>query len=259
MLRRLAFSAAVVLGLASAASASYRPFAFSYDTYPMGKGEVEFEQWVTYKGHKESEKGFTRLDFREEIEIGLADNFTLGIYLPNWRYEDSNSKDDVEFKSVSAEGILYLTNPVTDFIGIGLYTEVSVGEEELEFEHKLLLHKDIGNWTFAYNLIFETELEHVFGGEETEVEGVIGHTFGASYALSPAWRLGGEMIIESAYEDWSEYQGTTVYAGPVFSYQGKNVPGTDWSWWVTVTPTVQLTDKDDEPDYMVRMLMGIEF
>lgn len=260
MLRRLGLSAVVLLGMASPALAGYRPFTFTYDTYPMAKGELEFEQWFTYSGPKVDGESFNRFAFREEIEYGLTDNFRLAFYVPSWSYEKSKERSDVDFDNAGIEGILLLSNPTTDFLGVGLYGEVKFGEHELELEQKLLLHKDVGPWTFAYNLVVETELEGIFGAhEETEVEGVLGHTFGIAYSLSPSWRVGAEAIVESKFEDWSHYEGTTVYAGPVLSYQGSHVPGTDWTWWATVTPTVQLTNHHDEPDFQIRMILGIEF
>ena len=70
--------------------ASPKPFTFSNNTYPMGKGGFEYEQWATWQKHKENEARYDRIDFRHEFEFGLADNFDLAIYLPSWRYEDTD-------------------------------------------------------------------------------------------------------------------------------------------------------------------------
>jgi hypothetical protein len=255
MRSRIIAFASIALFIASVASADPRPFTFTYDTYPVGKGNAEFEQWVTWKHHTEDEPGFTLFEFREEFEFGLADNFDLAFYLPNWRYEDSDERTGTKFDSVGVEAIVYLSNPVTDFLGSGLYAEFNVGEHELEFEQKLLLQKDVGNWIFAYNFIVETEIEDIAeADEEAEVEGELASTLGASYAFGNGkFRAGGEMLAEAGFEDWRDYTHTTVYAGPVFSYwSGRNL-------WVTVTPMFQLTDTEDEPDYNVRMIAGWEF
>jgi hypothetical protein len=252
------FAVAVLLLITPIAWADPRPFTFTYDTYPEGKGNLEYEQYVRYRGNSQAERGATRFDFQHEFEFGVADNFDVSLYLADWRYEDSSERHGTKFNSASIEGILYLSNPVTDVIGSGVYAEFGVGEGEMEFEQKLLLHKDFDDLTLAYNLIFETEIEGVFRDAdeigETEVDGVIGHAFGASYALDRGnIRLGGEMVIESAFENWSDYEDTTVYAGPVVSYQGGS------NWWVTMTPMYQLSNIADEPDFNVRLIAGIEF
>jgi hypothetical protein len=165
----------------------------------------------------------------------------------------------VRFDTAGVEAIFLMSNPVKDAIGSGLYGEINVGEHEIEFEPKILLHKDIGQWTLAYNLILETEVEGIGRDEESEVEGVLGHAMGASYSLSPAWRIGGEMTIESVYENWNHYEGTSVYAGPVVSYQGEQIGKTNWSWWATVTPAFQLSSQADQPDFKLRLIFGIIF
>jgi hypothetical protein len=220
----------------------------------MGKGDWEYEQHVTWRKHTESDTGYDRVDFRHEFEFGLADNFDLAVYLPSWSYEDSKSRSGVHFGSVDVEAIFYLSNPVTDPVGIGLYGEVKVGEGELEFENKLLVQKDVGKWVFLYNLIFETEVEGAFrDDEENEIEGVLGHSFGVSYAVAPGWFFGGEALVKSVFEDWSEYEHTTAYVGPVLSYQGND------RWWATVTPVYQLTDTESEPDFQMRLIVGLMF
>jgi hypothetical protein len=252
--RALAFAAALV-GFASVASADPRPFTFTTDTYAEGKGNFEFEQWATYRHHKDEDPGYNRIDFREEIEFGVADNVDLAFYLPNWTYEDSKEQDNLRFESVGGEVIVYFTNPVTDPVGLGLYNEVSVGEDEIEFETKFLVQKDIDKWIFAYNLVAETALEGVFDDdEENEVEGELKNTFGVAYAITPGILVGGEAIIESTFEDWSEYGDTHVYAGPVVSFQNLG------NFWVTVTPTFLLTQgDDDEADVQLRVIAGYQF
>lgn len=275
--RRLivALLAGFLCSLSTVASADPRPFVFSNDTYPMGKGDWEYEQWVTWRTHTEDNSDYTRIDFRHEFEFGLADNFDLAFYLPSWRYEDTEDFSGTKFSSVDIEAIVYLSNPVTDPVGLGLYGEVKIGEESLGFENKLLVQKDIGKWVFLYNLVLETEIEGVFtsGGDDegdggelpgegeveedeeegTEVEGELAHTLGVAYAAAPGWFIGAEMVIESEFENWSEYEHTTIYAGPSISYQ-RSEP-----FWLTVTPTYQLTDNEEAADWQVRMILGIQF
>jgi hypothetical protein len=241
---------------AAIAAADPRPFTFVYDTYAVGQGNFEYEQWVTYSHHTDAEPGFDRVDVRHELEYGVADNFDLSLYFADWRYEDSEERTGMKYDGTAVEGILYLSNPVTDFIGSGLYAEFAIGEHELEFEQKLLLQKNVGDWVFAYNLILETEIEGVGDDEdggENEIEGVLGHSLGASYAVGRDWRIGAEALVESVYEDWSDHEETSVYAGPnVFWQPTANL-------WVTLTPLFQLTDEEGVADYNVRLIAGYEF
>ena len=85
------------------------------------------------------------------------------------------------------------------------------------------------------------------------MEGELKNTFGVSYAVAPGWFLGAEAFTESGFENWSEYGHTTVYAGPVVSYQGHE------RLWATVTPVYQLTDTEDEPDFQLRLIVGLQF
>ena len=65
--------------------------------------------------------------------------------------------------------------------------------------------------------------------------------------------MGGEAFTESTFDNWSDYQHTNLYAGPVISYQGNK------HWWATVTPVFQLTDTQDEPDFQLRLIFGLMF
>ncbi len=235
-----------------------RPWSFVYDLYPEGKGNVEFEQWATWEHHTNNVSGFNKVDFREEIEIGITENFDLSFYAPSWSYESSHDRKGTRFESAGVEAILYLSKP-TDWVGVGLYAEVNVGEsgKSYEIEIKALFQKDIGKWSFAYNLVFETEVDRENG--DSNVEGVFGHCLGVSYKLDKNWRLGGELRAEFFYQDWSRYTGSEVYAGPAISYTGNGISGTKANWWITVSPMIQLTNQNDSPDLMLRVLMGIEF
>jgi hypothetical protein len=224
------------------------------DAYPEGKGNLEYEQWVTYEGGKGADPGFDRLRLRHEFEFGLADNFDLSVYFLEWSYTDSPAFTGTRWDGFAVEGIVYLSNPVTDVVGSGLYAEVGMGEDSVELELKGLLHKDWGPWTAAYNFVLETEVEGVFdSAAENEVEGVIGHALGVSYKLGGGWQVGGELVAESVYADWSRYEHTSVYAGPNLAYQGGK------HFWFALTPQFQLTSEEDEPDFRVRAILGWEF
>lgn len=250
-LTRMVCGMAAFVLVSPLAMADPRPFTLSTDTYAIGKGLAEYEQYITWRNHTDDDPSYNRFDFRHEFEYGLADNFDVSIYLANWRYQDSDSFTGTHFDSFGGEGVFYFSNPVTDLIGSGLYAEFLAGPDFFEFEQKLLLQKDVGNWTFLYNFILETEIER--GNTNNEVEGVLGQSFGVAYSISPSWIVGGELKAEWEFEDWDHHTDTTVYLGPVVSFRSKG------PWWATLTPTIELTGNEDAAKFMTRLIVGYEF
>lgn len=239
------------MSIATQGRADQRLFTFTYEATTQPKGAGEYEQWVTWKTNKGNDASFDRIEFRHELEFGLTDNFQLGIYLSDWRYQGGASvqNDRAEWNNVAVEGILNLTNPVTDPLGIGLYGEVKLGDEKFVLEPKLLLQKNIGKFVFAYNFVFEAEWE---GQRYSDDKLVIENIFGASYEVCPSLSLGGELVHEIEYDDWADWGDHVVYLGPNLAFRGKG-------WWATVTPLFQITDVDSEVDFMTRFIFGISF
>jgi len=238
----------------SFAWADPRPFTFTYDAYPIGKGGLEYEQWVTFNAHKSSEHDFRELEFAHELEYGISDDFDIGLYFLRWKYEDTQEEDGTKYDGGALELIYTILNPAKDTWGLALYGEIAVAENEIEFEQKVIVQKDIGTWILAYNFVLETELEGVFDSQkENEVEGVIGHALGVTTAVARTWFVGGELQVESIFPDWSNYEKTVAYIGPTVSYQGAK------HWWATVTPAYQISGEDDEADWKVRLITGWEF
>lgn len=233
------------------AAADGRAFTYVYETTTMAPGQVEYEQWVTWKTHKRNDASFDRIDFRHEIEFGLTDVWQMAIYVSDWRYEDGDSvaNDRARWKNVSFESIYQLTHPGVDPFGSALYGEVKVGDEKFVLEGKLLLQKNFGPWIVAWNGILEAEWEDQ-GFVDTKA--VLAQTFGVSYQLHPSFAVGGELVHEVEYSQWKDWQQPTVYIGPNATYRGDG-------WWVGVTPLFQATDVNSEADYQVRLLFGIDF
>jgi hypothetical protein len=247
-------AAAIALLGTTLACADPRPFTFTYDAYPIGKGGVEYEQWVTFNTHKASEHGFGEWEILHELEYGLADDLDVEFYFLRWKYEDSNEETGTKYDGGAVEFIYTILNPAKDHWGLAVYAEFAAAENELEFEQKLIVQKDVGKWIFAYNLILETEIQGVFDSQkENEVEGVLGHAFGITTAVGRQWFVGGELSVESVFSDWSNYENTTAYLGPTISYQGGK------HWWATITPAYQITGEYDEPDWKIRLITGWEF
>lgn len=233
------------------AHADERRFTFIYESPTEMPGEVEYEQYVTWKTNKDTDSSYDRVDFRHELEFGITDRFQLAVYLSDWSYEDGRSVEDdgADWKDVALEGIYNFTDRSTDLLGVSLYGETAIGDEVFKLEGKLILDKQIGNWLFAYNITLEAEWE---GDDYAEDVGEFQQTLGVSTMLGENWYVGAELLHEVEYEDWTESSPDVVYAGPNFGY-------TAGGWFITVTPMIQLTDVGDEPSYQTRMIFGWTF
>ena len=225
--------------------AGERRFTYVYEATTLAKGEREYEQWVTWKTAKETDRDFDRFDFRHELEWGVTDNFQLAFYFADWRYDADKRKGD--FRDIALEAIYNFTSPVTDPVGLSLYGEIQIGDEKLELEGKLILEKDFGSVVLAYNAILEAEWE---GSHLEEDKGEFAQTVGLSYQFSPRFLAGIELLHEIEIPDWRGARGKgLLYLGPNFSYRTEK-------WWATLTPLFQVSDVEDEPDFQMRLIVG---
>lgn len=222
--------------------ASDRRFVYSYETNSYVPGSVELENWMTWK---ERDDDSYRFEFRHEVELGITEDFQLGIYLADWRIDEGAGES---FHDFAIEGIYNLTNPNTDWIGSSLYGEVKFADEFLELEGKLLLQKNFGPFALVYNAVVETEWE-----EEglSEMTGVLEQTAGISYQVTQGFMVGVEGFAEVEYEEWKSGEDMAVYLGPNFSLRGGD-------HWLTAAALWEMT-ATGEPDFQLRTIWGIHF
>src|SRR3954469_1941951 len=60
----------------SPALASSRRFTYVYEVTTSPPGDVEIENWVTWRTRK--------VDFRHEFEFGITEKFQAAVYLADW-------------------------------------------------------------------------------------------------------------------------------------------------------------------------------
>lgn len=244
------FSLVSLFAIASAAHAGERRFTFVYEAVTLSQGAVEYEQWITWKTDKDTDSAFDRIDVRHEIEFGITDDLQLALYLSDWRYQHGSSVGDgTEWRNAAIEVIYNISDPATESIGLAIYGELKFGDELLELEGKIIAQKNFGKWVFAYNATIEAEWE---GSDFSEDKGEFQQTLGGSYQFSPKIFAGFELLHEIEYDDWDTWGDHLLYAGPNASYRADQ-------WWVTLTPLVQLTDSESEPNFQLRLIFGIDF
>jgi hypothetical protein len=237
--------------LALPAFAGSRRFTYVYEVTTSPPGDVEVENWVTWRTHKPDDRGFDQVDFRHELEFGITENFQAAVYLADWNYHDGLSAGERGFTlSGSALELIYnFTNPVADTIGLAAYQEFQTGCRRFESESKLLAQKNFGKFVVAYNATLEAEWE---GEGLEERAGEFQQSLGLSYEVSPRLLFGAEFVHEIAFPDWSEAEPGKFFAGPNISIRHRTC-------WATVTALAQITRAGDEPDLQVRTIFGFSF
>ena len=239
---------------AQALMADERLFTYSYQSTTIPKGDIEFENWATFKLRTPEDSDFRRFEFRHELEIGLTDRLQLDIYLADWSFTESSESDASRFDYDDSAAVIKINylDPVSDPIGVASYHEIKIGPEFLELENKLLLQKNLGRFTMVYNLTLEAEWEE---DDDSESAGELSQSFGVSYELSPRFFVGGELLYEIPLPDWKTGADQNVFLGPNASYRF----GGEHNWWLTATALRQVTDTDDEPEWQIRAIVGFDF
>jgi len=247
---------------AAAVQADDRKFTYSYEAKTLPQGTWEFEQWATLQAAKNGGRWGSLL-FREEIEYGVTDRLNASIYL-NLAYQGNRGvpgfDDDLSFgfESMSTEWKYKLTDPAADPIGVLLYAELAFSDGAYEIETKLVLSKEIGPWTFAYNFIYEAEYSK--SDDPAQIpqwtwEHEIFNTVGVSYSFSPKVAIGVEAYDAYRIDYFNNSSTHAFFVGP-------NVHVSGGSWWATLTFLRQVTSEfsdDDNTKYSVRLIIGVNF
>src|SRR3954453_16381468 len=237
--------------IALPAFAGSRRFTYVYEVTTSPPGDVEIENWVTWKTRKADDRNFNQVEFRHELEFGITEKFKAAIYLADWNYHHGMSAGEPGFTlNGSAIELIYnFTNPVADCFGLPAYQEFKVGYRFFESESKLLAQKNFGRFVVAYNATLEAEWE---GEGLEEREGEFQQSLGVSYEVSPRLLFGAEFVHEVAFPDWGEAEAGKFFAGPNISIRHRES-------WVTLTALAQITRASDEPDFQLRTIFGFSF
>lgn len=233
------------------AFAGSRRFTYVYEVTTSPPGDVEIENWVTWKTRKPDDRGFDQVDFRHELEFGITDKLQAAIYLADWNYHRGSSAGERGFSYAgSALELIYnFTNPVADPVGLAVYQEFQAGYRRFESESKLLAQKNFGRFVVAYNATLEAEWE---GDGLEERQGEFQQSLGLSYEVTPRLLFGAECLHEVAFPDWSQAERGKFFAGP-------NVSLRAGKYWGTLTALAQVTRAGDEPDFQLRTIFGFSF
>jgi len=208
---------------ATAAQATERYFAYTYEPEVFPQGAAEFEQWITLRTQRTGDN-YNKWELREEFEYGVTDSYSVSLYL-NASAENSDSR----FDGVSLENRYMLLNPAEHPIGLTLYLEPRYAGDEAEVEEKIILGQRVGDWKWAVNLSHATEWSDDLHAVEGEVEA----DFGLTRRLNNRWSLGAELRDHNELPDYHLWENTALFLGPVVTY-------TQEKWWATLSVLPQI-------------------
>jgi len=250
----LAIIAPTIGAAAPTLRADERRFTFTQEAPTTPPGSVELENWFTWKKSTPEDSSFNRFEFRHEVELGLTDNMQVAFYLADWSVTSGRSveKDHAKYDDSAVELKINYLDDATDGFGLSSYHEVKLGDEVFELENKLILQKNLGPFVAAYNLTLEAAWE---GHTYREREGEFSQSLGLSYEVTPKFLVGAEALYEIPLPDWKTGANQNFFIGPVASYRF----GGDNDWWVTATALRQTTNTPDEPEWQVRVIVGVSF
>jgi hypothetical protein len=228
------------------AHATSRLFTYTYEPETMPAGGAEFEQWITSRTGRTSAVGqdkYSAWDFREELEYGVTDNYTVSLYLNanSETFVDSLGADvsAFSFEGISLENKYLVLNPAEKPVGLSLYLEPTFSGNEAELEEKIILGQRHGDWKWALNLSHATQWENHLEEVVGEFEG----SFGISLSLDPHWSLGLEARCNTEIAQYEHPESTALYVGPTVSYRADK-------WWLALSVMPQAWGKnyDGNPD-----------
>lgn len=232
----------------TAALAGVRHFTFLYEAPTSPPGSAELENTVTWAHGTTVNRNSVFM--REEVEIGITDQFQLGIYPLDWNHHEDSNQTGFGYDGGALELIYNLTNPVIDPVGISVYQEIAGGRRRFESESKLIAQKNFGRWILEYNATLEAEWQDRHLAQK---EGQFQQALGASYEISPPLSVGLEFLHEFVFEDWNDNEKIrNAFIGPNVCYRRNE-------WFVTVTALAQATDTKGEPDLQLRTIFGVGF
>ena len=249
-------------------NAQDRVFTYTYQSGVLNKGEKEIEVWSTLSGGRNN--FYRGLDHSLEFEVGLGRKLQTSFYLNYGNSSAVVEENGIQILnnsssySFSNEWKLKLSDPVADRIGSALYFEYSLAPTSTAFEGKLILDKQIGNFTNAFNLVGEYEVEHAFTSNgnklksENEGEFTLELNYGLSCKVKAHFNFGLEAMNQNRISG-SAWENSVLLMGPALSYSTNG-------FWINLTCMPQITnfkggglELNDYERLQTRLIFSYEF
>jgi hypothetical protein len=221
--------AALLTSGISAANPRPLPFTYPYQTLPEGALELELYADVVplrvQADESDPQQGKLwepRYQLQNELEYGISDRWELGFYQVFEANPSAGGENGLLFDGLKFRLRTRLAEAGDLPVDVGLYFELETMHDELSFEGKVNLERDIGKLRLMTNLWVE---EQVARPLDTKAHGrradfIVNPTLGGTYEVSGHLNLGIEYWargqLSPSHEDDLERQNTRVhhFAGP---------------------------------------------
>jgi hypothetical protein len=261
------FSGFLFAGGTALANPKPLPFSYGYGTQPEGALEVEqYLDVVPVRVPREAPDGTQqavtslRYDLQTELEYGLTDRVELGFYFV-FRQGPSAGTPDFFFRGVKQRARIRLAERGEWPLDVALYFEIAEFHNELEFEEKLLLSKQVGRFSFITNLWVEQEWYF----QSEEVKYIFNPTAGFTYEIQPGFLLGAEYWARGRFDSDDASSATDDPSTDTRHYAGPTVMLERGRVWTTLGVYPRLDTlgsgvpvNDLYGPVWVRLLLGLE-
>lgn len=233
-MRKYVFVTVIILLLFKTVYADKRSYVWTYEYQTMEAGEVELEHYLTFSTPtSDSFEGTTSIEHNVEIEVGMTDRFDFALY----QVFNQAPESQLSYRGYKLRSRYRIGEKNKYFMDPLLYFEYKGNPDFSEhgLEGKLILAKDFNNFNIAINPVYEMEYE------QDEWESELKYNAGISYKFGGLLNIGLEVRGSE----------TGHYIGPVLSH------GTGKAWFALGSAIAITEIKNDKPEMMIRMILGI--
>ena len=238
---RIAVVALVLATTLTTARADRRAFTQTYEYATMPAGQVEMELYTEEARPDLSDDDIRAFQMQLEFEVGITDRWDVSVYHVFEQSIAGAESEALHFSEVKAKTRYRFAERGEWPVDTLLYFEgIKVFAEDVyELELKGIFARDFDKVTVALNLIAEVAFGDV---EEFEQ----GFALGATYEVSPAWKLGAEAFGNGELQE-GEFE--KMWAGPSLSWAPS--PG----FWFAINAGFGVLEQSD--DLLVRSIFGL--
>jgi len=244
----------VTLMVPALARADRRSFGYTYEYATLPEGATEVEIWHTQARDTWHSDTPERFEEKIEIEYGVTDRYDVSMYTVFAEAAGGGADENLHLDAVRMENRYRFADRGEWPVDTIAYLELAkdFGASIYEIEAKAIVSRDFDKLLVAANAIGEV----AFGNNVPHRDLSLGWSVGASYEITPKFRLGVETW--GASEDNEDGNGRTLRAavGPAISLAPTS------KFWVAGTAGFGVASTFESDDFSgaafsARIVMGL--